>query len=77
MKLQIALNEHGSRIGESHPRAKFSDRDVEHLFRLVEEGYTSAEIATKLDMSIDTVKKIRCGQRRGQTTAGHKIVHID
>lgn len=77
MKLHVAINENGARIGEAHPRAKFTDADVDLLFELVDQGMTSAQIAAKLEMSLDTVKKIRCGQRRAQTCAGHKLVHID
>lgn len=75
-KRRIAVNDLGRPIGEDHPNAKLTDGDVDRLFALVGEGFTSAEIAGMLEVSVDTVKKIRCGQRRNQLTFGHKVVHV-
>ena len=33
----IKINEHGRRIGESHPRASMTDHEVQLLMRLLEE----------------------------------------
>jgi hypothetical protein len=74
MKLQIAINENGNRIGEDHPSAKLTNDDVDRVFDLADEGMTSAQIAKIMDCSLDLIKKIRCGQRRCQTPAAFKTI---
>lgn len=76
MSRVVAVNERGLRIGESHPLAKLTDAEVDKVFELVEEGLTSREIAAIMDVSLDTVKKIRCGDRRGQVAVRYKVVHV-
>lgn len=68
-KRLVALNDRGCRIGETHPRAKLSDHDVDLVFELRDSGMTLAAIAEKLDVTKGTVWKIITGRRRGQTAA--------
>jgi DNA-binding NarL/FixJ family response regulator len=75
-KMQIAVNEHGRPIGEDHPRAKLTNREVDLLHRLADEGLRYLDIARMLEVSLDTVKKIRCGARRSQSVFGHRLVHL-
>ncbi len=44
----IALNEHGRRIGESHPRAKLLDYEVEQVLALLDAGLSYAEVANEV-----------------------------
>lgn len=62
----IAFNMEGRRIGQAHPRAKFSDREVDLAFELAHSGFTLAEISQKLEIPKSTVCRWLNGQRRGQ-----------
>lgn len=66
---KIALNEQGRRIGESHPNAKLSDRDVELVLELREAGFSLRAIAEKMDVKKECIWKIVHGYRRGQAIA--------
>jgi hypothetical protein len=70
----IALNETGYRIGESHPRAKLLDYEVEQLVALVEAGLTYAAVAEKFEVSKSCVAHIVTGRRRGQ--AASRMVRV-
>ena len=66
MKKLVMLNESGRRIGESHPRSKLLDREVEQVFALLEAGLSYREIAEKMDVSKSCIAHIATGRRRGQ-----------
>ena len=66
MQKLIALNENGRRIGESHPRAKLLDQEVDQVLALLEAGLSYAEVALKFDVSKSCVAHIANGRRRGQ-----------
>ena len=66
MQKLIALNENGRRIGESHPRAKLLDHEVDQVLALLEAGLSYAEVALKFDVSKSCVAHIATGLRRGQ-----------
>lgn len=68
-KRTVALNDRGCRIGETHPRAKLMDYEVDMVFELRDSGMTLAAIAEKLDVTKGTVWKILTGRRRGQVAA--------
>lgn len=68
MQKLIALNENGRRIGESHPRAKLLDHEVDQVLALLEAGLSYAEVALKFDVSKSCVAHIANGRRRGQAT---------
>ena len=69
-KKAIAVNEKGLRIGESHPKSKLSDDDVDLIRSLREDdGLPYYVIAKKFDTPIRTIRDI-CGYRvRCQTPA--------
>ena len=71
MKLHrwIALNSSGRRIGQEHPRAKFTDREVELTLQLREQGLSLSEIARKMEVSKSTVSRWVNGTSRGQPAA--------
>lgn len=64
--VDIAYNDKGRRIGSGHPRAKFTDADVEHVLMLRTTGMTTREIADKMEMSESTVRSYIRGVRRSQ-----------
>ncbi len=67
MNKVIALNENGRRIGESHPRAKLLDSEVELVLELLEAGFSYAEVALKFDVSKSCIAHIATGRRRSHT----------
>ncbi len=77
VKKLVAVNERGLRIGEDHPNAKIANAKVDMIFDMVDEGKTSMEIAAIIGVSLDLVKKIRCGQRRCQWPARFKEIEVD
>jgi hypothetical protein len=66
MQKTVALNEAGRRVGESHPRAKLLDREVQQVLDLLDAGLSYAEVARKFDVSKSCIAHIATGRRRGQ-----------
>lgn len=64
-----AVNDLGKRIGEGHPRAILTDRDVELLLELRDEGWGWKRLASKFECSRRLVRDICAGRRRSQTPA--------
>ncbi len=79
---EVQVNENGRRIGQSHPRAKLTDHEVDLIRELYEElagegmgNHKIAEqIAAKFEVHGRTVLKIVRCERRGQTPARVKRV---
>ena len=69
MQKLVSLNEDGRRIGQSHPRAKLLDSEVEQVLALLESGLSYAAVAGKFDVSKGCVAHIATGRRRGQAVA--------
>lgn len=69
MHKMIDLNELGRRVGQSHPRAKLLDREVDQVLDLLEAGLSYSTIAGKFAVSKSCVAHIATGRRRGQTVA--------
>jgi hypothetical protein len=73
-KRLVAVNARGNRVGEDHPCAVLTDRDVELLFQLREEGWGYRRIAGKLECSKSLVRKIVKGMARAQHAVRFKPV---
>jgi hypothetical protein len=73
-KRLVSVNEKGRRIGEDHPRARFTDHDVELLLRLREEGVSYQRIAEIMECSYDYVRSVCLGRRRGQYASRFKRI---
>ena len=73
----VAVNDAGIRIGQDHQRAVLSDAEVELMRQLAEGGMAYSELARMFEVSKYTVGRICRYERRAQTPAGFKRVHID
>lgn len=79
---EVQVNERGRRIGESHPRAKLTDHEIDLMRELYEElraeGMKNREAAKvcseKFDQHERSVRKIVHCERRAQTAARAKRV---
>lgn len=74
MQQTVAVNEMGQRIGQDHPRAKLSDREVELMQQLRDEGLALRELARTFECSLGQVWNICSGTKRGQIPAGWKVI---
>ncbi len=74
MRICVAVNDQGRRIGEDHPNAKYLDDDVERARAFRSEGYTLRAISHMLDMPIRTIRGYLDGSRRAQSIAGFRWV---
>lgn len=76
MRLRVAINEDGLRIGEDHPNAKLTDSEVDLVRRLREEGLTYSQLADKFEVSKWTIGRICRYERRAQVPVGYRTVHV-
>lgn len=72
----VAVNDRGQRIGESHPRAVLTDREVDLMLALRDEGYSYAWLARKFEVSKGCVWKICVGRRRAQVAVAVRRVRV-
>lgn len=73
----VTLNEQGRRVGQSHPRAKLLDSEVELALALLDEGLSLAAVAEKFGVSKGCLWKIKEGHRRCQTVTRVVRVSVD
>ena len=66
-KNQPLVNERGRRVGENHPRAKYSDSEITLLLELRDGGMGYKRLSEKMEMPMRTVRDICNGRRRCQT----------
>lgn len=62
----VAVNEHGARIGEDHPLAKWTNEQVDLVFELRDQGWGYKRIVNATGMPKRTVRDICNGRRRCQ-----------
>lgn len=70
----VGVNERGNRVGQDHPGAVLTDRDIELMFELREEGWGYRKLCAKFDCSKTLVRKIIHGKVRCQHPARFKQV---
>lgn len=70
----VGVNEAGRRVGEDHPCAVLTDRDVELLWELREQGWGYRKIARALECSKSLVRRIVKGEVRGQRATCYRRV---
>jgi hypothetical protein len=73
-KKTVQVNEAGLRIGEDHPRAKLTNREIELFFQLRAEGYGYGMLAKFFEISKAHAQKICNGRSRCQTATRFKEV---
>jgi len=67
MGRDVALNENGLRIGETHPRSTISDDTVYQIRTLHEENKKSyGQLAMKFKLPVCTISKLCRYERRAQ-----------
>lgn len=67
MAKALALNKHGRRIGETHPRATVSNAVVREMYVLADfYQRTPTQIARQLGLSVQYVSRVLLGKQRGQ-----------
>lgn len=77
MHKRVNLNENNRRVGESHPRAKLLDSEVDQVLALVDAGLSYAQVASKMDVSKSCIAHIVSGRRRGQTVVRAVRVSVE
>lgn len=75
MKL-VGVTASGNRCGEDHGRAKLTRWDVERVFELRDEGMPVAEIARKMEVSRNTIRKIVEGKTWAERPVRYKPVAL-
>lgn len=60
----VAIGPSGARVGETAPNARYTDEDVDTVFRLREEGMSLLNISRIMDMPKSTVHAICSGRLR-------------
>lgn len=70
----MGVNEKGRPVGESHPKARLTDHDVDLIFVLYQDGMTIVEIARKFECRKSVINDILKGRRRAQRAVRWKRV---
>lgn len=79
LTIVVAVNERGRRIGDSHPLAKLSNREVELVLALRREDpkrWTYDALRRKFSVSKSCIAWICRGEKRNHTAAAFKTVHL-
>lgn len=74
MMITVAVNECGRRIGEDHQNARYTNREIEHVLEMRDEGKSYGFIATVMDMPKSTVASICKATRRCQCVMMFKTI---
>jgi len=70
----VGVNEKGYRVGQWNQRSKYSDRVVEQVRMLRDQGMTYPQIAEKMEMPYWTVSRICRHERRASIPVKFKEV---
>jgi hypothetical protein len=73
----VAVNDAGMRIGEDHPKARYTNREIELVLELRDQGQGYGTIARKMEMPKRTVRDICNGRIRCQPVAGFKPMRME
>lgn len=72
----VRINANGLRVGEDHPNAKLTDREIDMIRQLHEEGLGYRKLAVMFGCSRSAIRYyVRC-ERRAQCMAGTRAVHV-
>lgn len=74
-KVYVAVDQAGLRIGETHPNAKLTDREVDEIRDLREiAGWGYEQLASTYNVPKVTIQMICTYQRRATTVARWKVI---
>ena len=62
----VQVNDAGRLVGEAHPRSKLSDRDVELVLAMRDEGLSHRQLAEKFEISRAQVGRVLRSETRNQ-----------
>jgi len=71
----VSVNERGQRVGESHPRSRLTDVEIDTMFAMHKRGCTIAEIARWFGRSKSHVWGILRHRKRNQLAVVWKRSH--
>lgn len=74
--ITVQINEHGLRIGQDHPKAILTDRQVRQFFELRAQGLGYRRLAAIFDISKSHARYICKGRSRCQTPTRFKEVTV-
>lgn len=74
MTLLVKVNENGRRIGEDHQRAKLTDREVDLIREMRDEGLSYGVIARMMDIGKSTVRDICVCRRRAHICVAVRLI---
>lgn len=60
----VSTNGRGGRVGQDHPKAVLTDREVQQLLALREEGWGYSRLAAVFEVSRSQVRNICTGRQR-------------
>lgn len=75
-KRTVAVNDKGVRIGDSHPRAKLTNKEIDRLLLLRDQGWSYLQLARVFDISKSGARMICKALRRCQVPARYKLVEM-
>lgn len=70
----VAVNERGLRVGQDHQRAKVTNREVELIRQLREDGMSYRVLASKFELSTSTLWAICNFVKRAQAPVRWKNI---
>lgn len=73
----LALSDQRRLVGDSHPRAKYTNREVDLVHELKEGGMRGAQVARVMEMPRSTVYSILSGSRRAAPAFFFKKVAVN
>ena len=77
MEKVVAVNERGHRIGEDHPKARYTDGEIAMVHYLRDLGWGYKRIAKAVEMPLRTIRDVCSGKSRCQFPTRWKRVRIE
>ena len=72
----VAVNDRGALVGESHPRAKLTDHEVDLVLALRDDGLSLGRIARIMEVSKSCVQHICDGSKRSHVVVSWRRVSL-